>query len=184
MRLDPDQVVATPWKNGGGLTRELALHAPQGRFIWRLSLADIQRDGPFSPFPGLARIHTIVTGKGLRLGNDEGVDLLARPQVPLVFDGGLALTARLRQGPCRALNLIYDPTIVSVVARVLPAGPVSAAAGDILMVLDGAPGDLLDLGAAGQFGRLQGLVAPVPATGALTAGTALHIGFTAPKPGG
>ena len=45
---------AVPWKNGGGVTREIAV-SPEGAgtddFDWRISLADVGADGPFSALP-------------------------------------------------------------------------------------------------------------------------------------
>ncbi|MGP4884984.1 HutD family protein, partial [Klebsiella pneumoniae] len=42
----------TPWKNGGGETREIiCVPAPDAPFLWRASIATLQADGPFSPFP-------------------------------------------------------------------------------------------------------------------------------------
>lgn len=176
MRFDAAQAAPVPWKNGGGTTRELAVQQAGGRMAWRLSLADIGRDGPFSGFPGLMRIHTIVAGNGLRLSNDS-TELQARPLQPLHFDGGLALMAQLADGPCRALNVIYDPELVAAEARVLRPGAVAAGAGGILFVLEGK----LDLGPAGRFGPLQGLVLDNPAAGTLTGGLVVRIRFT-PRP--
>ena len=43
-----------PWKNGGGTTAEVAAF-PEGSnfetFGWRISMADVTSDGPFSSFP-------------------------------------------------------------------------------------------------------------------------------------
>ena len=52
-------VKASPWKNGGGVTREIAKGAaagPDDDWGWRISIAEVERDGPFSTFPG-ACIH-------------------------------------------------------------------------------------------------------------------------------
>ena len=93
MRFDAAKAAPVPWKNGGGTTRELSVHQAGGRMAWRLSLADIGRDGPFSGFPGLMRIHTIVAGNGLRLSNDS-TELQARP-----------LQRLLRRSQCRRRRL-------------------------------------------------------------------------------
>jgi len=59
-----------PWKNGGGVTTQLAIH-PAGAglddFSWRISMARISRPGPFSQFPGVDRSLAIVEGAGLKL---------------------------------------------------------------------------------------------------------------------
>ena len=44
-------LVAAPWKNGGGVTREVAAfpsHARLNYFVWRVSIADVAQAGPFS----------------------------------------------------------------------------------------------------------------------------------------
>jgi environmental stress-induced protein Ves len=45
-----------PWKNGGGETTEIAVF-PDGAglsdFDWRVSMARVDGDGPFSSFPGI-----------------------------------------------------------------------------------------------------------------------------------
>lgn len=117
-RFSLQDIPAQPWKNGGGTTRELALSECQGQLHWRISLADINQDGAFSSFPGLARIHCIVEGAGLVLSNST-VNLAARPLDPLVFSGDLALSAQLNEGACRAFNLIYDPAFCQAEMRVL-----------------------------------------------------------------
>ena len=57
----------TPWKNGGGVTTELAMSPPGAgldNFDWRVSLASIAEDGPFSQFPGVDRTLVMVAGDG------------------------------------------------------------------------------------------------------------------------
>lgn len=52
-----EQLVASPWKNGGGVTREIAAQPPGASldgFAWRVSVADVAQPGPFSRFPGYA----------------------------------------------------------------------------------------------------------------------------------
>ena len=59
-----------PWKNGGGSTTEIAA-APDGAgidaFDWRVSMAVVAADGPFSEFPGIDRTLSILDGSGLIL---------------------------------------------------------------------------------------------------------------------
>ncbi|WP_344566156.1 HutD/Ves family protein [Streptomyces axinellae] len=52
-----------PWKNGSGSTREVAAQPVGSRladFDWRVSVADVGGDGPFSPFPGVDRVITLI----------------------------------------------------------------------------------------------------------------------------
>ena len=56
-----------PWKNGGGKTRELLAWPHPSDWILRLSVADIEADGPFSSFPGVQRWFAVLRGNGVRL---------------------------------------------------------------------------------------------------------------------
>lgn len=121
MRFSLSQIPSQAWKNGGGTTQELARGDAGAQMLWRVSLARIDRDGAFSAFPGLSRIHCIITGRGLTLSNPDH-QLEAAPLVPLHFDGGLALSARLRDGPCQAFNLIYDPAQIAADMQICESG--------------------------------------------------------------
>ncbi|RYD84037.1 MAG: hypothetical protein EOP61_40645 [Sphingomonadales bacterium] len=60
------------WKNGGGWTSEI-LKSPAGDdWDWRLSIAEIESDAPFSAFPGINRELLLLSGNGLRLRFDDG----------------------------------------------------------------------------------------------------------------
>ena len=102
------ELKAVPWKNGHGITRELAKETNAASFSWRLSIADVAGDGPFSRFDGMRRILTVVEGKGMELIGLNGT-LQADVGVPVEFDGTLDITSRLKDGPLRDLNLIFDP---------------------------------------------------------------------------
>ncbi|MBM3986021.1 MAG: hypothetical protein FJ296_10095, partial [Planctomycetes bacterium] len=61
-----------PWRNGRGVTEELALAPPgasfeRGDFDWRVARATVAQAGPFSAFPGFERVLVVVQGAGLRL---------------------------------------------------------------------------------------------------------------------
>ena len=107
MRFDIAECPQVPWKNGGGMTRMLAARDEGGKILWRLSLADIQSDGPFSTFPGLQRVLTIVAGDGIDLSGDGGT-LQARPWRPLPFSGDLELDSKLIGAESQAFNLMFD----------------------------------------------------------------------------
>ena len=51
-----------PWKNGGGVTSELARSPQADEFDWRLSVAEVATDGPFSQFPGIDRLLVLLSG--------------------------------------------------------------------------------------------------------------------------
>jgi uncharacterized protein len=98
----------TPWKNGAGITREIATVRVGDALIWRLSIANVGVDGPFSKFDGLSRILTVIEGRGMELISPDGT-LQADYAVPVSFDGALDIRSRLKDGPLRDFNLIYNP---------------------------------------------------------------------------
>ncbi|MFD7326257.1 HutD family protein [Streptomyces sp. NPDC059875] len=107
-RFDVETLTAGRWRNGGGVTREIASW-PAGteEFGWRASVADIERDGPFSAFPGVDRTLTLLAGDGVRLACPGVFDrLLARVGEPFAFSGDLVLAAELPGGACRVLNIM------------------------------------------------------------------------------
>ncbi|WP_291735095.1 HutD family protein [Leisingera sp. F5] len=166
MRISALTAQPVPWKNGGGVTRELALHQEDGHMVWRLSLAEISRSGPFSAFPGLARIHCIVEGAGHTLSNSE-TQLQAWPLKPLCFDGGMEFDSRLREGPCKAFNVIYDPVRVTADAAILRDGALPDAAGSqVFFVVSGS----LNLAGQGHFAPGEGIVLESTASGRISDG--------------
>lgn len=100
-------LVETPWKNGGGITRNVAEHRDANGPLWRLSIADVDGDGAFSSFPGLTRVLTVIRGDGMVLHGPEG-DMQADYARPVRFDGGVQVRATLTQGPIRNFNLMFD----------------------------------------------------------------------------
>lgn len=106
-----DDLPATPWKNGGGVTREIACHPPgagMSNFDWRVSIAHIASDGPFSLFPGVDRLITLLRGGGVHLF-DEGAQVdhrLDTPLVPFAFAGEVPVHARLLTGDCHDFNVM------------------------------------------------------------------------------
>lgn len=101
--------IATPWKNGGGVTREVAVFPPGAGlhdFEWRISLAQIEADGPFSTFPGVDRVLTVIQGGGLLMTVDDRLLALDAASPPLAFAGEARVAARLTDGPIGDLNLM------------------------------------------------------------------------------
>lgn len=107
MRIIPfDALVPVPWANGGGITREVAAERDgDGAILWRVSLAEVEAEGPFSALPGLHRILTVVKGEGMELVTPDGV-LEAPFMRPVRFAGALPVHGRLPNGPIRDLNLM------------------------------------------------------------------------------
>lgn len=79
-----------PWKNGRGMTLELATDAPASdpaAWTWRLSIADVPERGPFSRFPGVDRAIACLAGDGLRLLRGARVDEVPTCGLALAFAG-------------------------------------------------------------------------------------------------
>jgi uncharacterized protein len=97
-----------PWKNGGGTTTEIWRAAsPAGEMLWRLSIADVASDGPFSEFPGIDRWIMVISGKGMELRIDGlGTKRLDRPFEPLFFPGDAKTDCRLIDGSIRDFNFM------------------------------------------------------------------------------
>lgn len=94
------------WRNGGGFTRELLAVPTHEAWQVRISIADIEADGPFSVFPGVQRWFTVLQGTGVTLDIDGKVQRLHRGDPPLCFDGATAVGCRLIDGPTRDLNFM------------------------------------------------------------------------------
>jgi len=117
-------IVPQAWRNGGGVTRELLAWPPGSGADWllRVSVADIERDGPFSAYPGVQRCFAVMEGAGVVLGFPPGPHTLTPESPPIAFDGALAPGCRLVGGPTRDLNLM---------ARAVAGRPVMRSLGDV-----------------------------------------------------
>lgn len=94
-----------PWANGKGTTTELYRHDDaDGNLSYRLSVAMVTEDGPFSILPGIHRNLTVISGPGFDLVGDT--TLRAEPLVPVAFDGGLALEALGVTAPSMDFNVM------------------------------------------------------------------------------
>ena len=98
----------TPWKNGGGTTRELLAWPTPQDWTLRLSVAQVDADGPFSRFDGITRWFAVLSGAGVRLhmsdaGQTHSLDAFSSP---LVFDGALGVDCTLIDGPTQDFNLM------------------------------------------------------------------------------
>jgi uncharacterized protein len=100
----------TRWKNDGGWTTEVALQ-PMAEgiegFRWRVSIADIEVDGPFSSFPGIERDLVLLSGKGIELDiNDAPTVRLDHRFQRIHFSGDDTVNCRLLAGPTRDFNVM------------------------------------------------------------------------------
>ena len=102
-----EDVTPQPWKNGGGVTRELLAWPTPKDWLVRISVADIEKDGPFSKFPGIKRTITVLSGSGIWL--DTPLDIELRPKDPqFTFSGDHAPACELVRGPTRDLNAMFN----------------------------------------------------------------------------
>ena len=95
-----------PWRNGSGQTRELLAWPAGPDWRLRISLADIESDGPFSAFPGVQRWFAVIEGAGVALALAAGERRLTTASDALSFDGAEAPGCKLIDGPTRDLNLM------------------------------------------------------------------------------
>ena len=96
------------WKNGAGWTSEILRVPDQESWDWRLSIAEIEADAPFSAFPGIDRELVLLSGNGVRLRFDDGaVHTLLPPHDKLRFAGERALVGELVDGMTRDFNLMW-----------------------------------------------------------------------------
>ena len=95
-----------PWRNGGGRTRELLAWPSADDWLVRVSVADIEADGPFSPFHGVDRCFAVLEGAGVELALPDGPVRLQRGHAGVAFAGEAAPGCTLLGGPTRDLNLM------------------------------------------------------------------------------
>jgi len=145
------QLRATPWKNGGGVTREIACHPPHAgmqNFDWRISIAHIASDGDFSVFTGVDRVITLLDGGGVQLSSadDSVLHVLDTPLQPFAFSGDVEVHGRLLDGDCHDLNVMTRRAVYQAEVRVLrrhetllpaPAGLLMAIRGSWQVRADG-----------------------------------------------
>ncbi|WP_144671673.1 HutD family protein [Arthrobacter sp. U41] len=108
------ELKAQPWRNGGGVTREVASHPAaassvpgtgDGGWDWRVSIADVSKAGDFSAFPGMDRVLTVLEGELLLLSVDGAEHPLEKYR-PFRFSGDAAAAGSLPTGDIRDLNVI------------------------------------------------------------------------------
>jgi len=141
--FDIDTLAASPWKNGGGITREIVC-SPAGagmdHFDWRVSIATVERPGLFSAFAGVDRVIMLLEGAGMRLHSpDGGIDhRLDMRQVPYAFPGDAALMCEPLNGPSTDFNVMARRGCLRPEVRVLHAsGTVAPARQGLLLALSG-----------------------------------------------
>jgi len=142
-----------PWRNGGGTTTEIAIArlpadpavaGPEPRFLYRVSIADVAGDGPFSRFDGYDRHIMLLEGAGMTLdcGAHGRIDLTRRFD-PQTFSGDWDAAGTLVAGAVRDFNVMVDRAAASSsldVRRVARRETVACAAGNscVIYILEGS----------------------------------------------
>ena len=131
-----------PWRNGGGVTREVVSErgsGPQG-LDWRISIAEVSQAGPFSAYPGIGRVITVVEGEGMDLVID-GVEHVLGLHEPLSFDGASRTECTRLRGPVRDLNVMTRSDRLSAtlaVRELSQTRPIALDGGQVLVLLTGS----------------------------------------------
>ncbi len=127
--LDPAGFPHMPWKNGGGVTIDIAVTMLPGfsagsweGIVWRFSRTAIVTPAPFSDLSGYDRQLVLVSGEGLVLGTAVGEIDVRQPFRPVRFAGETSIVSRLEAGPVEVVNLIGDRSRVSIDLRCLSEG--------------------------------------------------------------
>ncbi len=112
LHLTAADVRILPWKNGRGITEELAIwpHGAtldRGDFDWRISKAAVDDSGPFSTFPGFDRLLLVTSGDGFMLTHgDHAPRTRVRRFEPYLFAGDWPTTAELISGTVSDFNVL------------------------------------------------------------------------------
>ncbi|WP_374680210.1 HutD family protein [Hydrocarboniphaga effusa] len=117
-----------PWKNGGGETREIAIFpsaASLDTLEWRVSMAVVAQNGPFSSFPGIDRTLCVLEGAGMELdfGSGGGIRTVTPTSAPFEFAADRPLQARLLDGAITDLNVMSRRERYRHSVRRLPLEP-------------------------------------------------------------
>lgn len=115
--ISADAYRRVPWRNGAGWTRDIA--TGPGRdddnasspWWWRLSIAEIDCDAPFSTFHGIDRECLLLRGEGMGLETQGEAPMPVMPPFGRRrFAGERPVQARLVDGPVQVLNLMWQRT--------------------------------------------------------------------------
>lgn len=116
--LHPADYRRMPWKNGGGWTTELAVYPSESNdentYDWRISIADIESNGPFSTFPGYDRAIALLEGIGMELRFDDAEPIRLERRLHFVRFAGETKTEGVPiSGAVRDFNVIFKRDAVS-----------------------------------------------------------------------
>jgi uncharacterized protein len=116
--IRPAEYRAMPWKNGGGVTTEICVSPPLGAFDWRVSIATVNADGPFSTFAGYERHIMTLSGEGMVLDIGGRGKFALKPLRPFSFSGDAQVHGSLLNGTVLDFNLMVRRDFGSGILRV------------------------------------------------------------------
>lgn len=103
------------WRNQQGWTREILRVPDADCFHWRASIAEINQNTLFSPYPDHQRAQVLMHGAGLRLGFTDGHRVRLDPtHRKAFFDGADIAACQLLDGPVHVFNAIWDPVQIDL----------------------------------------------------------------------
>ncbi|NRQ41463.1 HutD family protein [Rheinheimera sp. YQF-2] len=121
--ITPQQWQTQRWQNGGGITHQLCRQDDEQGLLWRVSIAEVASDGPFSRFDNIDRIIMLLSGGGFSLhGVGANPQLLDTPLMPFAFAGETPIHCSLMSGAVRDFNLMTRRGAVQANLQVLTIG--------------------------------------------------------------
>lgn len=138
--LRRDDYRKMPWKNGKGVTEEVASF-PDGaglnEFGWRLSIAHVAEDGPFSVFSGIDRTITLLAGNGMVLELPDERAALEPGGAPFSFSGDIEIASHNVDGPTVDFNVMTRRGSFTQRVTRLSAGEVTGEDLTFILALEG-----------------------------------------------
>jgi uncharacterized protein len=114
------------WRNGGGMTQELLCWPASADWQLRVSVARIDRSGPFSRFDGVQRWFAVLRGPGVHLDLPQGTATRSCTRTPadgaLYFDGADAPMCRLFDDPSQP-GKVQATVDLNLMVRAPAGGP-------------------------------------------------------------
>lgn len=154
--FDLGTVPKTPWKNGGGLTQEIVC-VPAGAgiadFDWRISVAQVSANGPFSRFHGIDRVIMLLQGQGMTLEGQDHQHALVQPLLPHAFAGEVAIACTLIDGPTTDLNVMVRRHVFRAEISVLTDGAELPLSADGMLFATDGLWQMTSIAGSGQTGQ-------------------------------
>ena len=125
------EYAAQPWKNGLGVTHEIAIKdsdgsssEPKAPFDWRLSMAELRSPGgAFSRIPGVDRTIVLLEGTGVALSVNEEPPVGLKLHDPFQFPGDVTTEATVGSSTGLDLNCMVDRCRYGAEVRCLGVAP-------------------------------------------------------------